>query len=204
YNIGLLHTGINGREGHEPYAPCSIDGLVAKGYDYWALGHIHKREILYENTPIVFPGNLQGRHIRETGEKGCLLVSVQNQQPRKIAFCPLDVLRWERCEVSAANAENAETVVEDVINELRRLHKGCAGRPLAVRVEVRGASCAHEQLLAKPDRWTHEIRSQAHGIERDAIWVEQVKLRTSPPLSASSVPAEGPIGELLSIIEECH
>lgn len=74
FNIGMLHTSANGREGHEPYAPCTVQGLAAKGYDYWALGHVHKREVLSEDPWIVFSGNIQGRHIREQGAKGCSLV----------------------------------------------------------------------------------------------------------------------------------
>ncbi len=70
FNIGLLHTSVDGRSGHEPYAPCTLDGLRSKGYDYWALGHVHAREVLSEDPWIVFPGNMQGRHVRETGPKG--------------------------------------------------------------------------------------------------------------------------------------
>ena len=75
-NVGLLHTSLNGRPGHEPYAPCTLDGLLAKGYDYWALGHVHSREVAHEDPWVVFPGNTQGRHARETGAKGCSLVTV--------------------------------------------------------------------------------------------------------------------------------
>src|SRR5438552_1397988 len=77
-NIGLLHTSAGGREGHENYAPCRVETLVDKGYDYWALGHVHKREVLSEAPHIVFPGNLQGRHAREMGAKGATLVRVEN------------------------------------------------------------------------------------------------------------------------------
>lgn len=75
FNIGMLHTCATGREGHEPYAPCRLDDLIARGYHYWALGHVHQRETLCEDPPVIFPGNLQGRHIRETGPKGCMIVS---------------------------------------------------------------------------------------------------------------------------------
>jgi len=67
FNIGMLHTCATGREGHEPYAPCTLDGLRSKGYDYWALGHVHQHEVLMDDPLIVFPGNIQGRHVRETG-----------------------------------------------------------------------------------------------------------------------------------------
>ena len=68
FNIGLLHTSADGRPGHDPYAPCSLDKLRAKGYDYWALGHVHAREVLCDDPWVVFSGNTQGRHIRELGE----------------------------------------------------------------------------------------------------------------------------------------
>src|SRR5438045_2338199 len=65
FNIGLLHTSIDGRVGHDTYAPCSVDQLRGHGYQYWALGHVHRREVLSEAPWIVFSGNLQGRHINE-------------------------------------------------------------------------------------------------------------------------------------------
>jgi DNA repair protein SbcD/Mre11 len=79
YNIGLLHTCATGRAGHEPYAPCSPEDLKNKGYDYWALGHVHNHEVIEKYPPIVFSGNIQGRHPRETGPKGCVMVTVGTQ-----------------------------------------------------------------------------------------------------------------------------
>ena len=77
FNIGLLHTNCGATAGHDPYAPSSIDKLAARGYDYWALGHIHKRRVLRKKGPwIVYPGNTQGRHVNESGAKGCTLVRV--------------------------------------------------------------------------------------------------------------------------------
>ena len=76
-NVGLLHTSVDGREGHEPYAPCTLEGLQNRGYAYWALGHVHAREVLAEDPWIVFPGNLQGRHAKETGPKGATLVEYE-------------------------------------------------------------------------------------------------------------------------------
>ena len=70
FNIGLLHTCLDGREGHDRYAPTSLETMRAKGYDYWALGHVHAREVLSTEPWVVFPGNLQGRHAKETGREG--------------------------------------------------------------------------------------------------------------------------------------
>ena len=70
FNIGVLHTGLGGMGGHENYAPCAMEDLINKGYNYWALGHVHKASVLHKKPHVVFPGNLQGRHARETGAKG--------------------------------------------------------------------------------------------------------------------------------------
>ena len=105
FNIGLLHTSLDGREGHAAYAPCSVADLRSKGYDYWALGHVHQRQDVAKEPLIVFPGNVQGRHIREAGAKGCMLVTVDEQGRATMEFVALDVFRWAVCDVSADGAE---------------------------------------------------------------------------------------------------
>jgi DNA repair protein SbcD/Mre11 len=94
-NIGVLHTSLTGRDGHDVYAPCSLDDLLRVGYQYWALGHIHAREVVHADPPVVFPGNLQGRHARETGPKGATLVTVDNNGVTKLEALDLDAARWE-------------------------------------------------------------------------------------------------------------
>lgn len=202
FNIGLLHTCATGRDGHEPYAPCTVEGLLAKEYDYWALGHIHKRETLHDEVPIVFPGNVQGRNIRETGPKGCMLVSVQGPGRVEAEFRPLDVLRWEVCAADATGAADGEDVLERVADRLHDLRQASEGRPLAVRVEVTGICAAHDELLADPVRWINEVRASAIELGDGDLWVEKVKLRTQPPRDLGSLPADGPLGELLAVIDQ--
>jgi DNA repair exonuclease SbcCD nuclease subunit len=86
FNIGLLHTSLTGRPGHENYAPTAPDALIAREYDYWALGHVHAREIVREDPWIVFPGNLQGRQIRENGPKGATLVTVSDGRVARVSW----------------------------------------------------------------------------------------------------------------------
>ena len=99
FNIGMLHTSLNGRVGHDTYAPTDLATLLAKGYDYWALGHVHAREVVSEAPRVVFPGNLQGRKADETGPKGCELVTVQAGWI-EAEFVALDVVRWNKLVVS--------------------------------------------------------------------------------------------------------
>lgn len=204
FNIGLLHTCATGLAGHAPYAPCTIDGLRAKQYDYWALGHVHNRQTLREADPVVaFPGNIQGRHIRETGAKGCLLVEVTDGEITRSQFEPLDVLRWEHCVLDASDADEADEVVDLFARELQDLVRSADDRALAVRVEAVGASQAHAELTGDPDRWVNEFRSRANSIAGDQVWIEKVRLKTAPPGNRDAlVTTDGPAAELLQLIEE--
>src|SRR5262249_58562887 len=78
YNIGLLHTSLAGTSDHDAYAPCTLEELTTHGYDYWALGHIHKPAVLSRDPCVIFPGTLQGRHAKESGSKGCFLWYVRH------------------------------------------------------------------------------------------------------------------------------
>ena len=99
FNIGLLHSSVGERELHDNYAPCSVAQLSGHGYQYWALGHVHKREVLARDPWIVFPGNLQGRHINETDAKGAMLVTVEDDRVIDASFVPFDTVRWARVDV---------------------------------------------------------------------------------------------------------
>lgn len=202
FNIGMLHTCATGA-GHEPYAPCTLDDLRNKGYDYWALGHIHQREILCEEPLIAFSGNLQGRHIRETGPKGCYLVAVDNARRATAEFRTLDVLRWENCRVDATTCRTGDEVLDAFISEMTRWRQRHEGIPLALRVEICGASPAHSVLAANPPKWTDEIRNAGNDRGDGEVWLEKVQLRTSPERSFDSAQlADGPLGELPALLAE--
>jgi len=203
FNIGLLHTSATGREGHEAYAPCTIDDLRVKQYDYWALGHIHKREVLWTDPPIVFPGNIQGRHVRETGPKGCTIVTVDDQSRAHLESVTVDVFRWEHYRIDATGAENGEAVLERVHSQLAKAVADVDGLPMAVRIEVCGACEAHRELAAESYRWTNALRDLASDVGSGTIWVEKVALRTAMPVSRDGVQwADGPIGELVQYLSE--
>ncbi len=203
-NIGLLHTSIDGREGHASYAPCSLDGLKNKGYDYWALGHIHKREVLCQEPFIAFPGNIQGRHIRETGPKGCYLVSVSDSLQLEPVFQPLDVMRWELASVDVSQVQHIDDVLECIAQQLTQLTGGASDKPLAVRVEMTGQTKVHRELLARQDHWVHQVRGLALDIGQGNIWIEKVKLRTDHrSRSGGSQPVEeAALGELAELFAE--
>ncbi|MFW5635474.1 MAG: metallophosphoesterase family protein [Thermodesulfobacteriota bacterium] len=202
FNIGLLHTAATGREGHDTYAPCTVEGLVGKGYDYWALGHIHTREILHERPFIVFPGNIQGRHIRECDSKGCMVVSVDDHGDAALEFQPLDVIRWTRLEIDMAAVADGFDAAEKVCEALEAALETRDGLPLAARVALTGPCKAHDILAGDPERWISQIRAAATDAGAGRIWVEKVLLSTEPPprKTRDAVP-DGPVGEILSFFD---
>ena len=181
FNIGLLHTSLNGRPGHDTYAPCSVQDLQAKGYGYWALGHIHQPEVISEAPWIVFAGNCQGRHARETGPRGCYLVTVNDHLDVESAeWRTLDVVRWEVVEADLGGLEQESEVVRRIRDALSLAIESAEGRLLATRILLTGASPLHGVLLREIGRIRAEVAAIAQDFGEDAVWIEQIKVATSP------------------------
>jgi DNA repair exonuclease SbcCD nuclease subunit len=201
FTIGLLHTGMDGKPGHEPYAPCSLDGLRSKGYQYWALGHIHKREVVCEDPWIVYPGNIQGRHIREAGPKGCTLVTVEGGEVVEVEHRDLDVMRWSLCTLDASASDTPDEIYEQVREGLQAALDAAEGRPIAVRLMLQGATSAHSRLHAEREHWLQEYRALATGLGGAGIWLEKVAITTTPSISADQILArDDALGGLLRSI----
>ncbi len=188
-NIGLLHTCAGGREGHESYAPCSIDALAAHGYDYWALGHVHQREELRSDPWILFPGNLQGRHARETGAKGASVVTIVDGRLERPVHRDLDVVRWAVSKIDVAEATGLHDVVGRA-GEAVRDQVGLAGeRPLALRIQIVGQSPVHRELASGRERLLAEIRQVVTDESGESAWLEKLELRTTAP--GNALPDDG-------------
>jgi DNA repair exonuclease SbcCD nuclease subunit len=199
FNIGLLHTSVSGYEGHGTYAPCTLDELRLTEYDYWALGHIHARQELSRHPRVIFPGNLQGRTIRETGSKGCTLVTVgDGHEILKCEHVPLDVIRWERASVNLSGAETIDELHERASGVILRSIEGADSRPLVIRFELSGATALHGRLIAG-SQWRDDLRALAADIGSESVWMEKAVLHTSPP--KQDVPLSGPLAELHEYVQ---
>ncbi len=179
-NVGLLHTALDGRSGHDRYAPCRLETLVNRGYEYWALGHVHQREVVCEEPHVVFPGNLQGRHARELGEKGATLVSFEGDRVTSVEHRALDVVRWSELVISAEGAHQLEDVLAAAQVELARASAAAQGRLLAFRVRVTGATALDAQLRARAERLHEELCSLSYGVSGAGAWLEKLVVSTLP------------------------
>ncbi len=202
FNIGLLHTACGSTE-HDDYAPCTPAELKTKGYDYWALGHVHQRAVLSQDPWIVFPGNLQGRHIREEGSKGASLVKVENGRVTGVTHHALDVLRWRQLSVDITGAADAEAVHNRAATLLDAAVLEAEGRLLIVRVLLAGAAPAHAALAGNPQGTLAAMRAAAAEVAGpDLLWVEGVRVRSTPPDDAGLRPQPGVIGTLVAGLAE--
>ncbi len=189
FNIGMLHTSATGREGHEPYAPCTTSGLSAKGYDYWALGHVHKREVLCEDPWIVFSGNIQGRHIREQGVKGCSIVTVKDSAVCNVEHRGLDVVRWHHVQVDATDVQDGDEILEKVGEAVQEKVEEDPVLLHAIRVTLHGRCNAHTELQAQPDHWINQIRAVATDNSNGKAWIEKVKIQTKAKIDLERIQA---------------
>ncbi len=131
----------------------------------------------------MFPGNLQGRHARETGEKGAALVHVQDGRVVDVEHRALDVVRWERLLVDAEHARDGGDVVALVRDGIESLLQDAGDRLLCVRVQVAGASAAHQDLCGDAERWENAIRAAATDL--GGAWIEKVRFGTAPRVDGS-------------------
>jgi len=188
FNVGLLHTSLTGLLGHDTYAPCSEQDLRSMGYAYWALGHIHQPEVISEDPWIVFAGNCQGRHARETGPRGCRLVTVSDSlEVESVDWRTLDVVRWQDVRVNLDGLETETDAIHRVRSDLADAVEKAEGRLLASRITLTGSSLLHGSLHRDIQRWRAEILGIAQDFGDDAVWIEQVKVATSPVYDLSQL-----------------
>jgi exonuclease SbcD len=172
FNIGMLHTCLE--DGGTDYAPACLEKLVQRGYDYWALGHIHDRQDLSrDGVHIEFPGNIQGRSMRETGPKGCTLVTVAEDHSISTRFEALDVVRWEEISITADEASVNSKVREAMAGEVAK----AGGRLLAIRIHIAGTVTTGQPLRDRLD---------AIAVEFGDVWIEKISVKSAAQQKSDS------------------
>ena len=210
--VALLHADVGGAlgapddEAGNVYAPAALADLDP-GYDYWALGHIHKRQQLREDSPAWYPGNLQGRDFGETGAKGALVVDLNPPQQPSVRFHPLASVRWERLTVSNLDEAHAigdvHTAVRAKFDGLREADDALPGNEeWILRVELSGP-CPLAALLRQDEErdGLAEYLCETLG----ALDVEVRDVGLFPPIDLSRhVGQRHVLGEALELINQAR
>jgi len=183
FAIGLLHANVGGDTDHANYAPCTIDDLTATDINYWALGHIHKHRVLQQQEPtVVYPGNPQGRHPNETGERGVYYVEVDDNGQVTLQFRPVDVVRWEAVTLDISDMDSDQDLV-DVPTQRLEDTLVAAERSVLCRVRLIGRGPLHSTLQRDGYLESLRIALNSTGVQRlPFFWCERVVDATLAPL----------------------
>lgn len=188
-NVAMLHTALDGHEGHANYAPCSLAELQAAGHDYWALGHVHDHAVRSTHPHVVFAGNTQGRHVRETGPKGVVVVRAEDRAITNVEHRATDEIRWANLRVDASDARDTIEALTAIQAELRPVIAAAEGRPVAARVAVVVDATLAMRLHADPSFFETEVRGHAAGVS-DTLWIERVKIEARAEANTYGLPPE--------------
>ena len=162
---------------------------------------MHKREIFSQDPWIIFPGNIQGRHIKEIGAKGATLVTVEDDRVTDVEERELDVLRWAIREVDLSECETTDSVYDAVRSAFEQELDKADGKTLAIRLVLTGKCPVHAQLLDRTAQWTEEFRGIATSL--GDVWLEKVKFQTSRKKSLEEIVGEDtPIAGLIESIQK--
>ena len=183
FAIGLLHANVGGNREHEPYAPCSLADLEKSGIDYWALGHIHRRQVLRDQGPAVaYPGNPQGRQPNESGARGLYLVDVEDGGSIRLEFRPADLVRWETLPVDIGGFETEQALLDGLGDKLGNLLDSAEGRSLVVRIQIEGRGELHRSLR-QPNAIDHllEKLNEEWAGRTPFAWCERIEDQSTLP-----------------------
>ena len=171
FTIGVFHCNLDSARQDDVYAPCQLSSLLAKDVDYWALGHIHKREIVHETPYVVYPGNTQGRNHKESGEKGAYLVTVTNDVVTNMEFFRTGPIVWNDVEVDISGKES----VDEVISSIGPIEQGSM-----VRIRLVGSGPVDSMARLDPEGMRELIES------RIGCKVTNISIESTPPIDLDS------------------
>lgn len=175
-NIAMLHTSLAGSQGHDPYAPCSVPELIAMGFDYWALGHVHKRQVHSEAPWIVMPGIPQGRDIGEAGPKSATLLTI-DEKNIMVSEVPTSAAEFIEVWVSADGIESDDDLRHQIRDVLLRTAKELASDAGLIRLSIGGETSRKWQILRDQDSWREVVAELARST--GVLWVERIKFAFS-------------------------
>ncbi|MFH1700598.1 MAG: DNA repair exonuclease [Candidatus Zixiibacteriota bacterium] len=179
--IAVLHCNVGENTGHESYAPTSVSDILARGFDYWALGHVHNYNIIRkENPAIVYPGNIQAVKSSEHGPKGYCLVEYTRRSGFTIDFRPIDLARYESLRIDISSCEAIEDIPDEINEQIEELIQKSDNRHLIVSLDVYGKTALNAELRRREfvQNILEDLRDQF--VDREpALWVDKILLSTA-------------------------
>lgn len=177
-NIAMLHTSLAGAPGHDVYAPCAVSDLVGMGFDYWALGHVHQRQVHSQTPWVIMPGMPQGRDIGEPGPKSASLLTIENGHIR-VQEIPTSVVEFGASVLNITGVDSDDTLRAKLRDHLRTVAQELTAPAGVMRLTLAGAPDRHWQILRDRDYWVVQITEMAR--ETGALWFDKLLLDLDEP-----------------------
>ena len=188
-SIAVLHGTIGNPGPHENYAPFSREDVTGKGFDYWALGHIHKKRVISASNPAIFyPGNPQGRDFGEQGEKGCYLVEISESHDPVVEFIPSQVIRFENLEIDMSAVGKIETLPDKINEELEKVENYNEYVNYILRINLTGRTGLHKSINVKAE--IDDLVEFLNGGQLNKQyfrWIDQVYVNTRPDIDIEKI-----------------
>ena len=199
-NVAMLHSSLAGAEGHDVYAPCRVADLTAMGFDYWALGHIHKRQVHNETPWVVMPGIPQGRDIGEAGPKSASLLTIESSKIT-VTEVPTSVVEFLHSTLDITDAEDDDALRKMVREHLSELGQRISAPTCVVRLTLKGHSKRYWQILRDRDVWTEHLCDMMRAA--GDLWLDKLVLDIAPhEIDANSATdTTGAVGELSATMQ---
>jgi exonuclease SbcD len=180
-NIAMLHSSLAGAPGHDIYAPCSVTDLIGMGFDYWALGHIHKRQVHSEAPWVIMPGIPQGRDIGEAGPKSASLLTIENGLI-DVTEVPTSIVDFIQATLDVSEAENDDALRAMLRKHLAEQRNEIKAPTLVLRLTLSGRPARYWQILRDRDVWLEQVNDVARVI--GDIWIDKLLFDLSAPETA--------------------
>lgn len=203
FQIALLHGNCESNPRHEDYAPSKLEDLTSSGFDYWALGHVHERKILSRDPLVAYPGNTQGRSIREAGERGCYLVRIDSAGNASPEFRPLDAVRWFSAEIGIESLNSLDALDRQLEEVIENLRAEAEGRRSLCRLTLTGRGSLYPDLRRENSIADLLDRTREIGREEPFVWVQEIAERCRPEVDVERRrEADDFLGEVLRQVAE--
>jgi len=207
FSIAVLHANVGGRAEHERYAPCTLADLETRRFDYWALGHVHKRETLRDQPPVAhYPGNTQGLHMKELGPRGATLVEVPPAGSVNLSPVWTDTVRWHRARTAIEDLESVDDVMSAFAEVVSRTAAEAPDRLHIVLWTLTGSGPMHETLRREElvTDMVHALRYQhAPDPRAGAVWLQRLDVETRPRRDIAELRKQQDLlGDLLRLAEQ--
>jgi DNA repair exonuclease SbcCD nuclease subunit len=204
-NIALLHGTVGTPGPHENYAPFKVEDIAGKGFDYWALGHIHKRQVVRQKHPaVIYPGNPQGRDFGEKGAKGCYMVEIDQNKTPVISFVPVQQIRFEELEIDLTGEDTINVLPGKIQESITGLNDYEQNTSYIIRISLTGSTPLHSRFNNPGEmEQVLEFLNEGQLKQTHFTWIDSIEVNTRPVIDIDEIRKSSDFpGEILNAIEQ--